>query len=73
MPDSTIFHPLFETFPVLETERFRLRQMDANDAEAVFNIYADDAVTSTTQFVLKTATTALSDATQYVWTYQVIR
>ncbi len=35
----------FETFPVLETERFLLRQMTLEDSPAVFEIFSDPDVT----------------------------
>ncbi|TXK84983.1 GNAT family N-acetyltransferase [Paenibacillus sp. N3.4] len=35
----------FETFPVLKTERFILRQMLIEDAPAVFEIFSDADVT----------------------------
>jgi hypothetical protein len=31
MFDLTYFHPIFDTFPVLETERLVLREMDLSD------------------------------------------
>jgi [ribosomal protein S5]-alanine N-acetyltransferase len=45
MSDSTYFHHVFDTFPVLETPRLRLRQLEAADAQDVFQIYADSEVT----------------------------
>lgn len=36
---------VFTTFPELETERLLLRQICREDAEAIFTIYSDDAVT----------------------------
>ncbi len=45
MPDVAYFHPVFETFPTLETARLRLREMNTADAEAVYRIFADDEVT----------------------------
>ncbi|MED4581231.1 GNAT family protein [Brevibacillus choshinensis] len=35
----------FETFPIIETERFLLRQMTKADAPAVFSIFSDPDVT----------------------------
>lgn len=45
MSDPYLFDHVFETFPVLETPRFRLRQLNAADAEAVFQVYSDPEVT----------------------------
>jgi ribosomal-protein-alanine N-acetyltransferase len=45
MPEPTYFDPVFETFPILETARLRLRELKTTDAPAVFQIYADDEIT----------------------------
>lgn len=45
MFEPNFFDSVFETFPLLETTRFRLREMKAADAEAVYHIYADEEVT----------------------------
>jgi ribosomal-protein-alanine N-acetyltransferase len=45
MFDLTYFHPIFDTFPVLETERLVLREMDLSDIEDVYQIYAEPEVT----------------------------
>lgn len=45
MSDDRYFDHLFDSFPVLETERLRLREMDSADAPAVFQIYAEPEVT----------------------------
>ncbi|MFZ0548808.1 MAG: GNAT family N-acetyltransferase [Candidatus Promineifilaceae bacterium] len=45
MTEQSFFDPIFKTFPILESERFRLRQLETADAEAVYRIYANDEVT----------------------------
>ena len=35
----------FETFPILETKRLILRQLNAADAQEVFNVFSDSKVT----------------------------
>lgn len=45
MEEKNYFDHLFNTFPVLETKRLRLRQLETADAEALFQIYADEQVT----------------------------
>lgn len=44
MSESDYFDHVFEQFPVLETERLRLREMETADAEDVFRIFSDDEV-----------------------------
>jgi RimJ/RimL family protein N-acetyltransferase len=45
MSDETFFHPVFERFPTLETQRLRLRQLRMADAEDVFRLFSDNEVT----------------------------
>lgn len=41
---------IFTSFPILESQRLRLRQMTSADAEGVFQIFGDPAVTALTDF-----------------------
>lgn len=45
MSEPAYFEGVFETFPILETERLVLRELEAADVQAVFRIFSDDEVT----------------------------